>query len=92
MPLTLNEYRDKLINKILLAGSQEEVKRFCHAAIKGLEQHKINGHIIARFADRMISELEQFDPLKKNAQQWSNIRMARIEFNRIKQQINATAD
>lgn len=92
MPLSLDEYRCKLINKILFAGSQEEVKRFCDTAMKSLEHHKVNGHLIGRFADRTISELEQFNPMKKDAQQWSNIQMARIQFNRIKQQINVTVD
>jgi hypothetical protein len=92
MSLALDEYRCKLINKILFADSQEEVKRFCDAALKGLKHHEINGHIIARFTERMISELEQFTPIEKDAQQWSNIQMARIQFNRIKQQISATAD
>ncbi|MGE5107105.1 MAG: hypothetical protein ACM3H8_06155 [Sphingobacteriales bacterium] len=92
MTLSLDEYRNKLINKILFACSQEEVRRFCHAAMKGLEQHKVNGHIATRFADKIIKELEQFDPVNKNAQQWSNIKMAKIEINRIKQQIIATAN
>lgn len=92
MPLSLDEYRCKLINKILFAGSQGEVKRFCDAAMNGLEHHKVNGHIVVRFVDKVISELEKINPMKKDAQQWSNIQMARIQFNRIKQQINVTAD
>jgi len=92
MSLSLDEYRYKLINKILFAGSQDEIKRFCDAAMKGLEHHKVNGHIVVRFVDKVISELEKFNPMKKDAQQWSNIQMARIQFNRIKQQINVTAD
>jgi len=89
MPLSLDEYRCKLINKILFASSQEEVKRFCDAAIKGLEQNKVNGHIVGRFVDEMISELKLFNPMNKDAQQWSNIQMARIHFNRIKQRTSA---
>ena len=92
MPLSLDEYRCKLVNKILFACSQEEVKRFCDAAMKSLEHHKVNGHIIARFVNKVINELEQFNPMEKDAQQWSNIRMARIQFNRIKQQLSATAN
>ena len=92
MPLSLDEYRCKLINKILFAGSQEEVKRFCNAAMKGPVHNKVNGHIITRLVDKTISELEQFNPMKKDAQQWSNIRMARIQFNRFKQQISVTAN
>jgi hypothetical protein len=89
MSLSLDEYRCKLINKIIFAGSQDEVKRFCDAAMKALEHHKVNGHIVGRFVDKMINELEQFNPMKKDAQQWSNIQMARIQFIRIKRQLSA---
>ncbi len=88
MPLSLDEHRCKLINTILFAGSQEEVKRVCEAAIKELEKDKMNGHVIARFANKMTGELEQFNPMNKDAQQWSNITMARIYFNRIKQRVH----
>ena len=84
MSLSLYECRTKLINKILFAASQEEVKRFIDAAIKALEQNKVNGHIISRFIEKMISDLELFNPMKKDAQQWSNIKMAKIYFHRLK--------
>lgn len=87
MSLSLDEYRCKLINKILFAGSQEEVRRFCDAAMKDLEHHKVNGHIVARFVEKIIGELSQFNPMDKDAQQWSNLRMAKILFIRIKQRI-----
>ena len=88
MSLSLDEYRCKLINKILFADSQQKVKRYCDAAMNGLAQHKVNGHIVVRFVEKVISELELFNPMYKDAQQWSNIQMARILFNRIKQKIN----
>ena len=92
MSLSLDEYRCKLITKIMFSASQREVERFCDAAMKGLEHHRVNDHIIARFADKMINELEQFDPMKKDAQQWSNIQLAKILFKRIKQKINTPAN
>lgn len=92
MSLSLDEYRCKLITKILFAASQNEVERFCDAAMKGLEHHKVNEHIIARFVDKVINELEQFNPMKKNAQQWSNILVAKILFKRIKRRINTPAN
>src|SRR5688572_24762634 len=68
MLLSLDEYRCKLINKLLFAGSQEEVRRFCDAAMKSLEHHKVNGHLVARFVEKMIGELNQFNPMDKDAQ------------------------
>jgi hypothetical protein len=86
MSLSLAEYRCKLINKILFANSREEVQRYCDAAVRSLVLHKVHGFVIARFIDRMISELRKFNPMNKNARQWSNITMARILFYRIQQQ------
>jgi hypothetical protein len=86
MSLPLDGYRCKLINEILLAGSQYEVKRCIDAAMDGLKKNKINGHIIARFTEKVILDLHKFNPMDKDAQQWSNIVMARIHF----KQINAS--
>lgn len=92
MSLTLDSYRAKLIRKIMFATSQEEVKRFIAAAVKSLEQHNLNGHIVARFVEKTVTELESFNPMNKDAQQWSNIQMAKILFNRIKIQMESTVE
>ena len=91
MSLSLVEYRAKLINKILFAGSPEDVKRYINAAMKALERNKVNGHIVARFVDKMISESGQFNPIKKDSRQWNNIQMALIHLYRIKLQIGVMA-
>lgn len=84
MSLSLDEYRTKLTNKILFAASQDEVMRFIDTVIKALEKNKVNGHIICRFAEKMISHLELYNPMEEEAQRWGNIKMALILFNRIK--------
>jgi len=84
MSITIDDHRAALIGRILLAASQEEVKLFSDEAIQSLEQHKVNGHIIARFIDKMIADLEQFSPMNKNPEQWSNIKMARVYFKQVK--------
>ena len=91
MSLSLDEYKSKLINKILFATSQDEVKRFIDAAIKALHQNKVNGHIVARFVDKIIGELSLFSPMKKDSQQWSNISMAKIMLKRIKAGLTTSA-
>jgi hypothetical protein len=87
MSLSLEEYKAKLTRKILFADSQEEVKRFIDAAMKALEQNKVNGHIILRFVNKIIGELELFIPEKKDVRQESNIKIAKIILNRIKKQL-----
>ncbi len=92
MPLSLEEYRVRLVNSILFAASREEVKRFIDAALRGLHQHKISGDALANFIENISVELEQFDPMNKNAQQWSNIKIARVYFYRLKKELEkATA-
>lgn len=92
MSLSLDEYRWQLINKILFSSSQEEVTRFCDEAIKELERNNVNAYIVVRFVDKVIFELEQFNPMKKDAQQWSNIKMAKILFRRIRKKLNTPAN
>jgi hypothetical protein len=87
MPLTLPAYRKKLINDILYAPSQEEVSKFINAAINALEQNRVKQHVVARFVDKIIEELDAFSPMNEDAQHWTNIRIARILFNRIKNKL-----
>ncbi|MBK7291602.1 MAG: hypothetical protein KBF82_08445 [Chitinophagaceae bacterium] len=88
MSLSITEYREKLIAKIMLASSQDEVKRYIDTAMKSLEQHNLNGHIVSRFIEKILDELESFSPMNKEAQQWSNIKMGRICFNQIKRKLD----
>ncbi len=85
MSLTIDEYRCKLINKILFARSQYEVKRYIDTAMKNLRDHKVNGHIIARFIEKSNNHLLEFDPMNHDSQQWSNIKMARVKFHQTRQ-------
>ena len=91
MSLLLDEQRVKLINKILFAGSQEDVKQVINAAVKLLNQNRLNSEIIDGYFNLIISDLELFSPLKKDAQQWSNIQMARIYFHRLKNILDTPA-
>jgi hypothetical protein len=84
MSITIDDYRCKLINKILFSSSPDEARRFINVAMKSLEEHKVNGYIIVRFIDKMILDLEQFDPANKNEEQRNNIKMAGILFKQIK--------
>ena len=87
MPLSSDEYRCKLINNLLFASSQNEVKELIDNGVQELRNHGANGHIVIRFSDKTIKQLQQFNPLNKNSQQWSNIKISRIYLNRIKRQV-----
>jgi hypothetical protein len=88
MALQLDEYRAKLINKILFASSRQLVKGFIDDTLNSMEQNKVNKHIIARFTGKVINDLSSFSPMKKEAQQWDNIKVAKILLNRIWIQLN----
>lgn len=91
MSLTLVEYRCKLVNQILFAGSQGEVQRIVEAGLKGLETDTVNGSTVAKFLQEIVSDLTEFNPVNYNAQQWSNIKMARVLFNRAKAVLRSEA-
>jgi hypothetical protein len=84
MSLSLNEHKVQLINKILAASSQAEVQNHSDRAIKTLERKRVDECMIDDFVDKLISELDSFNPMNKDAQQWSNISMAKIIFKRYK--------
>ena len=84
MPETIDNYRCKLINKILFADSQELVQRYIDVAVKGLKENNVDPYVINNFLEKIIENLEGFNPLDSNPQQWANIKMSKIIFNRLK--------
>ena len=86
MSVKLSEYRTKQINSILAATSQEEVKSSIDNTIRMLKQSQSHAMSIPGFVDDIIAQLELFNPMNKNAQQWSNIQVAKIFFYRLKNQ------
>ncbi len=92
MPAALNEFRTKLVNNILVAASQQQVDNIIDAAMKQLEIKKVNKNNKVLFVDHIIEQLHLFSAMKKDAQQWSNISMAKILFNRIKNELAIPLD
>ena len=91
MKSSLEEYRAALMNKILVAVSQEDIQQLVGRAIKELEQEMTDSYTIAFFTEKCIRELELFNPMNIEARQWSNIKTAKVYFQRIKYkyQLNA---
>lgn len=90
MSISLTEYGKELINKIQVAGSQEEVKGLIDRSLKNLEQSKGDAEKVARFVETSITHLANLNPMNKDANQWSNINMARIHFQHIKRESELT--
>lgn len=91
IPISPDQYRTKLSQRILLAGSQEEVKTVIAEAMLALRANRVHEHAILRFVEIILSEFESFNPMQKDAQQWSNIAVSRVLFKRIRHQLTAAA-
>jgi len=91
MARTLDDYRRKLINKILISPSPEEVRRFSNTAVRSLVEHKVHGYIIVRFIDKTINELNEFNLLQKDEQQWCNIVAAIDHFTQLRKKFESSA-
>lgn len=87
MSILLDEFKTKLVNKILFATSQEDVKHFVDKAINELQE--VDDHVVSGFIENIHIDLALFNPMTKDAQQWSNIKMAIILFNRFRNKINS---
>lgn len=79
----LDEYRAALINKILSASSQQEVKYCIDEAINEMEKAGMDTGQVERFTRKTMFDLGSFDPLGKEAQQWANIKSAKVLLNRV---------
>ena len=64
--------------------SQMKYKRFIDTAMRSLEQNTVSIGATSGFVEKMSNDLALFNPMNKDAQQWSNIKMAIILFNRIR--------
>ena len=92
MSLTITEYRCKLINLILCARCEKDVRRFMHASIKGLKERRLNGHLILRFLEKTAQDLNTFIPGNKEGQQWTNIQSARMQLVQLKNAMLGSAE
>jgi hypothetical protein len=78
MALSSDAFREKLIQKILAAATQDEVKRFINAAIKGLGQQNTDRQIIQQFAEKAADDLTLYSPFDTSVLEWSNIKRAKV--------------
>lgn len=84
MTAFLEKYSHTLIEKILQASTQEEVKCLCDASVTWLEGRRVTATYINQFAENGIKALHQFTPMNSDVVQWTNISAARIYLHRIK--------
>ena len=84
---SLSLYKTELLENILSANSQEDVKQLIEEAIELLKKSEFNNETVYQLVGKIIKALDLFSPLKKNAKQWSNIKIAKIQCLRIKKRL-----
>jgi hypothetical protein len=90
MPRTLDDYRRKLMDKILFSSSSHDVRRYSDTAIRSLNEHRVHGYIIIRFIDKTIRDLEEFIPMCIDEKQQSNIRAAVDHFRQLRKKFESS--
>lgn len=88
IPMPLLVADQHLMNKILLAGSQDEVMHIVDEAMTAIVSSEADSQVISGMIEQIMNDLEVRNPMKIDAQQWSNIKMAMILFNRIRNRLN----
>jgi hypothetical protein len=91
MTINPDDLSSALISQILFADSQEEVCHCIDAGVQKLQKDTITDSDLASFEEKLLAEIRQFDPMYKDPQQWSNIRMAKIYLNRLREKLKEVA-
>ena len=82
--ISLDDYRHKLVDKILIAGTYEQIKRFLLVAIKSMKEREVHGHLINRFIDKTINQLYAISLLDQDLKRQLNIKYAKSQLELIK--------
>lgn len=80
----LDDYRHKLIEKIIQADSLEEIKWRLIGAVDDLKDHELNGHLIHRFIDKSINQLNGLSLLDADIKTGLNSKFAKTQLELIK--------
>jgi hypothetical protein len=86
--MTINAFKDKLVQKISAAATDEEVSRYIYTAMRCLKKQSVNAHLIARFVDKALLKLQQGDSQAIEHQNANRVNHAISEFVKIKNNIH----
>ena len=91
MAKDIHEFRLKLMNKILHASSGMAVVRFIDIAMKVLGEKEVHGHIVVRFLEKVIFDLEAADLDRYETSQLSVINTAIVKFRGLRRKMTEQA-
>ena len=81
----LDDYRHKLVEKILAADSYEQIKRFLLTAVKSMKEHDVHAHLISRFIDKTLNQLHGISLPGEDIRRELNVKYAKSQLELIKQ-------
>ena len=73
----LDDYREKLVSKIVTAGTTASALRLLRTAIKTLEQHAVHAHLISRFIEKTSLQLDAMQRREEGNEQ--RVMLASVE-------------
>jgi hypothetical protein len=82
----LDDYRHKLVDKILAAESYEQIKLFLLTAVKSMKEHDVHEHLISRVIDKTLNQLHGISLLGEDVKRELNIRYAKSQLALIKRE------
>lgn len=85
--MLMKEFENKFLEKVANAATQESVKSICKNSIQVLKAQGLKKERIFEFIGVVLTRLESFNPMEKDADQWSNIQTAKIQYRRIQSEI-----
>lgn len=80
----LDDYRHKLVDEILTAGSYEQIKLFLLTAVKRMKEHDVHEHLISWFIDKTLNQLHGIRLLSEDFRRELNIKYAQSQLELIK--------
>ena len=80
----LDDYRHKLVDKILTADSYEQIKHLLLTAVKRMKEHDVHEHLISRFIDKVLNHLNGISLLGEDFRLQLNIKYAKSQLELIK--------
>lgn len=74
---TTDDFKDKLVGKIISAESCEQVRRYVATALRSLQEHKVNPFIVSRFIDKSIITADKLKSAEGDGRISANIECAK---------------
>jgi hypothetical protein len=84
MQKIIQNYKNRMLEKILTSKTQFDVLNLIDRKIKMLQRRNATNEWVSKFLEASLIDLKNQDASSLNAQQWSNIRVAKNHLENLK--------